>query len=78
VVAEPGADHLDGHICVMAQRKYFVYFMGKLSRNTFSFAPAMASLAAQVEMGAARRDLDADIVGGDHNSYQRGMDVVPS
>ena len=37
----------------------------------------MASRAAQVEMGASRRDLDANIVGGDHNSYQRGMDLVP-
>jgi hypothetical protein len=38
----------------------------------------MASLAAQLEMGASRRDLDANIVDGDHNAHQRGMDLVPS
>jgi hypothetical protein len=38
----------------------------------------MASLAAQIEMGASRRDLDANIVVGDYGSHQRGMDLVPS
>jgi hypothetical protein len=38
----------------------------------------MASLAAQIEMGASRHDLDANIVGGDYGSHQRGMDLVPS
>jgi hypothetical protein len=37
----------------------------------------MAGIAAQVKMGAFRRDLDASIVDADHNSYQRGMDTVP-
>jgi hypothetical protein len=77
VVAKPSTGHLDGHIWIVAQRKYLVYVMGKLSRDTFSSASAMASLAAQIEMGAARRDLDANIVAGDHNAHQRGVDLVP-
>ena len=77
VVAKLGAHRFDGFVWPVAQRKYFVCVVGKLSRDTFSYAPAMANLTARLEVAASRCDLDGDIVGSDHDPDQRGMDIVP-
>ncbi len=76
VVAKPGPHHCDDIVWLVAQRKYFVCVVGKLSRNTFSYAPAMASLAAGLEVAGSRCGLDANLVGSDHDPHQRGMDIV--
>src|SRR5271167_157130 len=77
MVAKSGTRDLDGDIRRVAQSQRAVRAMGLLSGNTSRPASPGTNVAAEIELGAACRALDASFVARNHDARQFRLALFP-